>query len=327
MRGVVLLFTAMAAVLATGTAGLVATEEPAEASFPGENGKIAFSSDRDGDFDIYTIRPDGSGLRRVTNSPSSDSCPEWSPDGTKIAFDSDRDGDREIYVKDLATGKVKKLTDNTDPRFPGLQADQSPAWSPDGTRIAFSSNRDTLDELNGEAYAERIYVMKADGSEVTRLTRSFYYYESDISWSPDGTQLVFEVGFDATYDLVIMNADGSDRRFLLPMSVVPDERYPDWSPSGEKIVFTKGVDGGGGDQGTMDIWKMDPDGSDQKRLTKTPKKSESAPDWSPGGGKNVFERKGDLIKMRASDGSNKTNLTNTPSYVELDPDWKAKPSR
>jgi Tol biopolymer transport system component len=71
---------------------------------------------------------------------------------------------------------------------------------------------------------------------------------------------------------------------------------------------------------------MDPDGSDQKRLTHSPG-DESAPDWSPGGGKIVFERNGNLIKMRASDGSNQTNLTNTPSYVELDPDWKAKTSR
>jgi TolB protein len=320
MRGVVLLFAAMVAALATSTAGLVATEEAAEASFPGENGKkIAFSSDRDGDFDIYTIRPDGSGLRRVTNAPGSDSRPEWSPDGTKIAFDSDRDGDSEIYVKDLATGKVSQLTDNTDPRFPGLLADRSPAWSPDGTRIAFSSTRDTLAE---ETYVERIYVMKADGSELTQFTWGFAYYEFDISWSPDGTQLLFEWGHEFDYGLGIMNADGSELRFLLPFPMAPDERYPDWSPSGEKIVFTKGID----QEAKMDVWKMDPNGSDQKRLTNTPKKNESAPDWSPGGRKIVFERNGELIKMRASDGSNKTNVTNTPGYIELDPDWKAKTS-
>lgn len=96
----------------------------AEAAFAGQNGRIAFVSDRDSDFDIYTIRPDGSGLRQVTNAPGSDSRPEWSPDGTKIAFNSDRD---------------------------------------------------TIDELNGEAYVERIYVMKVDGSELTRLTRTFNY--------------------------------------------------------------------------------------------------------------------------------------------------------
>ena len=310
----------VAAVFIACAAVLVMVSREADAAFPGKNGPIAFSSDRDGDFDIYTIRPDGSGLRRITNAPGSDSRPEWSPDGTKIAFDSDRDGDHEIYVKDLATGKVSQLTNNTHPSSPQFQADQSPAWSPDGTRIAFSSNRDTLGELAGETYAERIFVMKADGSEVTRLTRGASHYQSDISWSPDGTQLIYELGHDTEYSLAIMNADGSDMRLLLPFPTAPDERYPDWSPSGKKIVFTKGIDV----DRTMDIWKMDPDGSDQKQLTNTPE-NESAPDWAPGGGKIVFERNGELIQMDASDGSNQSNITNTPGYSELDPDWKAKP--
>jgi Tol biopolymer transport system component len=319
-RTVVLLTTAALAVLLASVAALtvvVAVPEEAKAAFPGKNGRIAFSSDRDGDFDIYTIQPDGSGLRRVTNAPGSDSRPEWSPDGTKIAFDSDRDGDYEIHVKDLTTGKVSKLTDNSDPEHPQFQADQSPAWSPDGTRIAFSSNRDTIAE---ESYVERIYMMKANGSESTRLTRTFNYYESDISWSPDGTQLIYEQGYDAQYDLGIMSVDGSDRRFLLPYTIVPDERYPDWSPSGGKIVFTKGID----QEATMDIWKMDPDGSNQMQLTNT-FENEEAPDWAPGGGKIAFERNGDLFKMHASDGSNQTNITNTPSYIELEPDWKTRP--
>ena len=303
---------------------LLAASQEAGAAFPGQNGRIVFSSDRDGDFDLYTIRPDGSGLRQLTDAPGSDSRPEWSPDGTKIAFDSDRGGDYDIYVMDIATGEVSQLTNDDDPSIPpAFEADQSPAFSPDGTRIAFSSNRDTWE---AEAYTERIFVTKADGSEPeTRLTEGYSHFQSDISWSPDGTRLLLETGYDGRYDLGILNADGSGQERLTNTPEV-NEKAPDWSPSGRKIVFTKDTE----DTDRYiprDVWKMGPDGSGQQRLTNTPKVNETAPDWSPDGRLIAFERNGDLLSMRASDGSGKTNLTNTPGHSELDPDWKVKPPR
>ena len=305
---------------------LLAASQEAGAAFPGQNGRIVFSSDRDGDFDIYTVRPDGSGLRQLTDAPGSDSNPEWSPDGTKIAFDSDRDGayDRDVYVMDIATGEVSRLTNDDDPSIPAnLEADHSPAFSPDGTRIAFSSNRDTIPE---EAYTERVYVMNTDGSELTRLTGGYSHFQSDVSWSPDGTRLLLEWGTDSRYDIGILNADGSGWSFPFPYTPFVDERYPDWSPSSRKIVFTKGTEDRD-DTTPMDVWKVNPDGSDLKQLTNTPKVYETAPDWSPDGRLIAFERNGDLLSMRASDGSGKTNLTNTPGHSELDPDWKVKPPR
>ena len=71
---------------------------PAGAAFPGANGKIVFTSDRDGNSEIYVMNPDGSGQTRLTNNGAIDADPVWSPDGTKIAFWSERDGPAEIYV-------------------------------------------------------------------------------------------------------------------------------------------------------------------------------------------------------------------------------------
>ena len=118
--------------------------------------RIAFDSNRDGDFEIYVMNADGSGVTRLTDNDADDWSPAWSPDGRRIAFDSDRDGDFEIYVMNADGSGVTRLTDND-------ADDWSPAWSPDGRRIAFDSNRDGDFE---------IYVMNADGSGISNTGSS-----------------------------------------------------------------------------------------------------------------------------------------------------------
>jgi dipeptidyl aminopeptidase/acylaminoacyl peptidase len=136
-------------------------------TFPGPNGQIAFSSNRNGNFEIYTMNDDGSDVTRLTEDDANDFDPIWSPDGDKIAFVSDRDstGDIDepgditaIYSMNADDGSdVTRLTDDDANHL-------YPTWSPDGKRIAFSSNRE-----GGENY--EIYDMNADdGSDVTRLT-------------------------------------------------------------------------------------------------------------------------------------------------------------
>ena len=98
--------------------------------------QIVFSSERDGNPEIYVMDTNGGNQRRLTNNPDDDWEPSWSPDGKRIAFSSDRDGASEIYVMDADGSNQLNLTNNN----PGL--DSSPSWSPDGKRIAFSSNRD-----------------------------------------------------------------------------------------------------------------------------------------------------------------------------------------
>ena len=120
----------------------------------GESGDlIAFTSDRDGDYEIFVMNADGSEVRQLTDNDDDDGLPAWSPDGKRIAFTSDRGDKFEIFVMNSDGTEVRQLTDNDD-------SDWSPSWSPDGKRIAFTSDR----------YGDwEIFVMNADGSNVVSL--------------------------------------------------------------------------------------------------------------------------------------------------------------
>jgi Tol biopolymer transport system component len=173
-------------------------------------GCIAFTSDRDGNNEIYLMNPDGSGQTRLTNNGAQDYFPTWSPDATRIGFVSDRDGNNEIYVINADGSGLTRLTNSP-------ASDFYPAWSPDGTTIAFVSDRDGNRE---------IHVMKADGSVQTRLTKN---PASDLypTWSPDGTTIAFTSDRNANRQIYIMNADGSRQIRLTNNST--DDELPAWS--------------------------------------------------------------------------------------------------
>ena len=85
--------------------------------------KIAFTSNRDGNYEIYVMDPDGTNQARLTDNSHDDYSPSWSPDGTKIAFQSNRDGNYEIYVMNADGSNQTRLTDNS-------KNDRSPSWGP-----------------------------------------------------------------------------------------------------------------------------------------------------------------------------------------------------
>ena len=118
--------------------------------------RIAFVSDRDGNDEIYSMQPDGSTQRNVTNHPANDFYPTGSPDGKQIVFTSDRDGNQEIYVMDISGMNLVNLTNNP-------ADDLYPVWSPDGEWIAFTTNRDGNQE---------VYCMNTDGSNPFNLTNN-----------------------------------------------------------------------------------------------------------------------------------------------------------
>lgn len=117
--------------------------------------QIVFSSDRDGNSEIYVMDVDGKNQRRLTNNPAGNGSAAWSPEGREIAFFSSRDGNEEIYVMDADGRNQLRLTNNR-------PAESNPAWSPDAQQIAFQSG---LATTNME-----IYVMDADGKNKRNLT-------------------------------------------------------------------------------------------------------------------------------------------------------------
>lgn len=221
---------------------------------------LAFSSARDGNEEIYVMRPDATGLRRLTRSPRADIQPSWSPDGTRIVFTGGVLGDdlTDLYVMNAGGGGVGRLTSD------GESADAS--WSPDGTRIVFWSGRD---------YGSGVYVMDADGGHAELLTPEFdTAWGAD--WSPDGETILF-VGTradDEAEQIAIwsMNADGSDKRELAPATGywIDD---PEWSADGDSIAYFSDGTGPGA------IWVMNTDGSGQRPLTQGG--DSHAPSWQP----------------------------------------------
>src|SRR5262245_43609251 len=112
--------------------GALSLAGSARATFPGQNGKIALSGNATGDYEIYSINPDGTGLTDISNAPGfNDFWPAWSPDGRQIAFVSvPPGGNFDIYVMNADGSGRHRLTDNP-------ATDNFPSWSPDGTKVVF----------------------------------------------------------------------------------------------------------------------------------------------------------------------------------------------
>jgi WD40 repeat protein/type II secretory pathway pseudopilin PulG len=255
-------------------------------------GKITFMSEREGNFDIYSMNADGTLQMRLTNEPGVEGYPHCSPDGNKIVFMSDRDGNQEIYVMNADGTGQKRLTNEP-------ATDSCPHFSPDGSRIAFTSLRDG--GLNNE-----IYIMNADGTGQTRLT-NHPDVDNDASFSPDGTRIVFHSNRDGNYEIYIMNADGTNATRLT--SDPASDYSPSFSPDGTKIVFQSIRDG------NWEIYSMNADGTGQTRLTSNPAQDASSC-FSPDGSKIAFvsNRDGDFeIYMMNNDGTGQMRLTSSPA--------------
>ncbi len=231
--------------------------------------RIAFSSERGANYEIYVMGSDGSNPRSLTNAIGSDMDPSWSPDGRHIAFSSERDGNDEIYVMGSDGSNPRNLTN-------AIGSDRYPSWSPDGRHIAFSSTRDGRLE---------IYVMGSDGSNPRRLT-NHSGGGWDPSWSPDGRHIAFTSGGDVNSfwesEIYVMGSDGSNPGNLTNQSGI--DMGPSWSPDGRRIAFTS-------DSGAnyYNIYVMGSDGSNPRSLTNAigsdndPNVMDRYPSWSPDG--------------------------------------------
>jgi len=165
--------------------------------------------------DIYTMAVSGENLAEIVNlTEALDFAPRWSPVGEEILFISSRTGNLELFTMKTDGSDVFQVTDSKAPVYGG-------AWSPDGERIAFVYGQG--------APSTDLYIINKDGDvgSVVRLTGDPAHDDSP-SWSPDGTQLVYQSDQSGNNDLWIINTDGND-----PIQLTSDEyndHYPDWSP-------------------------------------------------------------------------------------------------
>lgn len=191
-------------------------------------------------------------------------APTPAPSAGKIAFSDYRDDTNreDIFVINADGSGETNLTNAT-------SQDSTPAWSPDGSRIAFSSDRDGTSD---------IYVMQANGSNVVRLTNDQAEDFSPV-WSPDGSRIAFTSRQDGNADIYLMNTDGSQRTRLTRNA--GNDRDPDWSPDGQRIVFAAERDE------RAAIYVINVDGSGETRLTDS-ERYDFGPAWSPDGQRIAF---------------------------------------
>jgi Tol biopolymer transport system component len=251
--------------------------------------KIAFASDRDGNYEIYTMAADGSDLSRLTENSDEDREPAWSPDGTRLAFVSSRDGNPEIYVMNLDGSAQTRLTNNAAP-------DLSPTWLRDGSnRIAFVSSRTGNDD---------IFLMNPDGTGQTNITNDPYDDHSPSS-SPDGTRIAFASNRDAvgTSEIYTM-----DRAGLNVVRLTNNDRE-DFNPNFSMGRITFQSDRADNEE----VFTMNADGTGQVNLTNNAAVIDGEPSRSADGSRIAFATSRDnqleIYAMNA-DGSGVTRLTN-----------------
>jgi uncharacterized delta-60 repeat protein len=267
------------------------------------NGKIVFESNRDGNSEIYSMNPDGTGVTNLTNNSAADTRPAASPDGSKIAFASNRDGDFEIYTMFADGSNLTQMTTNT-------AADEEPAWSPDGLYLAFDSNRDGDYE---------IFVTTGAPNVATQFTTNTAD-DRRPDWSPDGTKIVFDTDRDGNRELYTIGyvlANGNPGAQTRLTNNAFGDFSPDWSPDGSKIAFDTDRDS------NKEIYTMNADGSGQTNRTNNGG-YDVEPSWSPDGAKITWDAdRGqgnfDVYSMNA-DGSGQLQLT-TNAAADFAPDW------
>ena len=293
---------ALSALTLAGVIALGGLGSPAQASYPGINGKIICSGalateitdpvlPGQSRLELFSVNPDGTGETRLMNNTATDFSPRYSADGAKVAWI--RDG--QIWTMNADGGnEVGPLTEALTPGGAPAQSFVGD-WSPDGSQIVFQSSRDGNFE---------VYKMNADGSDEVNLTDNAVAgrnNDSQPAWSPDGTKIAFTSNRDGNSNIHVMNADGTNVVNLTAASPA-EESAPRWSPDGTMIAFQsdRSVFPRPGVARNLEIFRMNADGSNVTQLTFNDYDASAGPGtlnltgfdlnpaWSPDGTRIVF---------------------------------------
>jgi Tol biopolymer transport system component len=238
---------------------------PAQATFPGTNGRIAFSQgfifppiggepgDTEAHSQVFTMGPTGNGLKQLTHVPPDRGAasPDWSPDGQRIVYQSNQTGSYQIWVMDANGANQTQLTD-----YSGFETFQ-PSWSPEGNHIVFSRCGEPTGFI---AYCD-VARIDAGGGGLVTLLHAGRWMNVKAAYSPDGQEIAFGSDKGGLQSAIwVMNADGTGPHRVTGPSL--RAFWPDWSPSGDRILFVDNCC-----IPDSNLWTVGPDGSGLTELT------------------------------------------------------------
>ena len=256
-------------------------------------------------------------LIQLTHTNSTEENPTWSPDGDKIAFECPKDEDlydylegtlpavrgghavrnwqihgwfvpSNICVVNIDGSGWLQLTDEEGD-------DSAPAWSPNGSRLAFASDRDD---------SEGIFLINSDGSGLSRLTHDLSVDNGPV-WSPDGTNIAYTSYNDGHYDIFIINSDGTEFTQITKDTLKVE--HLTWSPAGDKLAFQAHRDD---DDDDVHVYTINTDGTELTQVAESFRFG-SKPTWSPDGSRIAFVARweGDLgLTLSSPNGDDQTTL-------------------
>lgn len=272
---------------------------------------IAFTSEREGNYEIYimnTMDPSGQPLQNLTNHPTFDWYPAFSPNGQWMAFVSDRSGANRIYLMHRNRNKIHPLTNH----LPS-EADYDPAWSPDGEWIVFTSRADI------PKADPNIYKINVNTGDLQQLTDTGY--NRFPKWSPDGDRILFYSNRKEGNDLFLMKSNGNGVRRVIERKFGGGQ--PTWSPDGQQIAYEMT------DLAGVGIYIMTDEGQNNRRITRDNTWA-AFPAWSPNGEWIAYElevesawgnpNRDSNIHLVSPDGTETRQLTKHPA-IDRYPAW------